>query len=171
MLDPVRALLAGEAVTRRGRFTSLEARAITPPPAPVPLAVSAAAPRALDVVRRHADIWDANVPPLRERLRRCASALGRALPTWCWVFARPGADARRRARATTAATRPGSATSPDARSSDAILCGEPRALPRAARAHARASSSSRCRSSISPGSTSRAPRARSRRSPRRRRRE
>ena len=58
---------------------------------PVPIAISAAGPRALDVVRRHADIWDANVPPLRERLEPLRAQLGRPLPTWLWVFARPGA--------------------------------------------------------------------------------
>ncbi|HTO07068.1 MAG TPA: LLM class flavin-dependent oxidoreductase [Myxococcota bacterium] len=59
--------------------------------AETPIAVSAAGPRALEVVRRHADVWDANVPPLPERLAPLRAQLGRALPTWIWVFARPGA--------------------------------------------------------------------------------
>ncbi len=91
-LDALRALLASERVTRRGRFTMLEDASITPPGAPVPIAVSAAGTRALEVVRRHADLWDANVPPLRERLLPLRERLGRELPTWCWVFARPFAD-------------------------------------------------------------------------------
>jgi hypothetical protein len=78
-------------VSGAGRFTSLAEASITTPPVPVPLAVSAASPRALAVVRRHADVWDANVPPLRARLAPLREALGRALPTWIWVFARPGA--------------------------------------------------------------------------------
>ena len=90
MLDAVRALLAGKTVTRKGRFTSLERASITLPSAPVPIAVSAAGARALAVVREHADIWDANVPPLRERLLPLREQIGRAIPTWCWVFARPG---------------------------------------------------------------------------------
>jgi len=89
MLDAVRGLLAGKTVTRKGRFTSLERASITLPSAPVPIAVSAASARALAVVREHADIWDANVPPLRERLLPLRERIGREIPTWCWVFARP----------------------------------------------------------------------------------
>jgi len=99
MLDAVRALLGGEVVTRHGRFTSLERASITLPDTPVPITVSAAGARALDVVRRHADAWDANVPPLRERLLPLRERLGRALPTWCWVFARPGESFEAAARA------------------------------------------------------------------------
>jgi alkanesulfonate monooxygenase SsuD/methylene tetrahydromethanopterin reductase-like flavin-dependent oxidoreductase (luciferase family) len=90
LLDAVRALLEGQTVTRHGRFVTLERAAITIPSAPVPIAVSATGARALEVVRRRADIWDANVPPLRERLAHARDRLGRALPTWCWVFSRPG---------------------------------------------------------------------------------
>jgi alkanesulfonate monooxygenase SsuD/methylene tetrahydromethanopterin reductase-like flavin-dependent oxidoreductase (luciferase family) len=92
MLGAVRALLAGEAVSLRGRFTTLERASVTTASAPVPIAVSAAGARALDVVRRHADAWDANVPPLRERLLPLRHQLARPIPTWCWVFARPGAS-------------------------------------------------------------------------------
>ena len=99
MLEVVRALLAGEQVTRRGRFTTLERASVTLPSTPVPITVSAAGVRALDVVRRHADAWDASVPPLRERLLPLRERLGRALPTWCWVFARPGASFEDAARA------------------------------------------------------------------------
>jgi len=99
MLDAVRALLAGEVVTRRGRFTTLERASVTLPGTPVPITVSAAGARALEVVRRHADAWDANVPPLRERLLPLRERLGRKLPTWCWVFARPGASFEDTARA------------------------------------------------------------------------
>jgi alkanesulfonate monooxygenase SsuD/methylene tetrahydromethanopterin reductase-like flavin-dependent oxidoreductase (luciferase family) len=76
---------------RVARLDELLARARALLSEPVPFAVSAAGPRALDVVRRHADVWDANVPPLAERLRPLRERLGRALPTWCWVFARPAA--------------------------------------------------------------------------------
>jgi alkanesulfonate monooxygenase SsuD/methylene tetrahydromethanopterin reductase-like flavin-dependent oxidoreductase (luciferase family) len=89
LLDAVRALLEGQSVTRHGRFVTLERASIDIPSAPVPIAVSAAGARALEVVRRRADIWDANVPPLRERLAHARERLDRALPTWCWVFARP----------------------------------------------------------------------------------
>ena len=124
MLGQVRALLAGEPVTRTGRFASLENAAITPPPQPVPLAVAAASPRALELVRRHADVWDANVPPLRARFTPLREALGRALPTWLWVFARPGAsrdDALRDYRRHV----PWFHELPDDQAADAILWGEP----------------------------------------------
>ena len=124
LLGQLRALLAGQTVTATGRFASLDGAAITPPPRPVPIAISAASPRALDVVRRHADIWDANVPPVRTRLEPLRAALGRELPTWLWVFARPGAsradalrDYRRHA--------PWFRALPDAEAGDAILWGEP----------------------------------------------
>jgi alkanesulfonate monooxygenase SsuD/methylene tetrahydromethanopterin reductase-like flavin-dependent oxidoreductase (luciferase family) len=87
----VRALLGGESTSARGRFVSLERVNVTRPSRPIPIAISAAGPRALAAVRRHADIWDANVPPLRERFEPLRAALGRELPTWLWVFARPGA--------------------------------------------------------------------------------
>jgi len=90
-LAMVRALLAGETVAQRGRFAVLDGARIMPPSVKTPIVVSAAGPRALDVVRRHADVWDANVPPLRARLAPLRAKLARALPTWLWVFARPGA--------------------------------------------------------------------------------
>ncbi|MGH7290560.1 MAG: LLM class flavin-dependent oxidoreductase, partial [Myxococcota bacterium] len=98
-LGALRALLAGEAVTLHGRFTSLERASVTLPSTPVPITVSAAGPRALAVARRHADAWDANVPPLRERLLPLRQQLDRPLPTSCWVFARPGASFEDAARA------------------------------------------------------------------------
>lgn len=136
LLGAVRALLAGEAVTLHGRFTSLERASVTLPDAPVPIAVSAAGARALEVVRRHADAWDANVPPLREKLQPLRDQLGRELPTWCWVFARPGATLDDAARGLS----PPRAMVPRARAGrhrarDPVR--RSRALPREARAHAR----------------------------------
>ncbi len=92
LLDALRPLLEGQVVTRSGRFTQLERASVTIASTPVPIAISAAGERALELVRRHADAWDANVPPLRERLLPLRERLGRTLPTWCWVFARPGAS-------------------------------------------------------------------------------
>lgn len=122
-LGAVRALLAGETVTQRGQFVSLDGARITPPSVPTPIAVSAAGPRALDVVRRHADIWDANVPPLRAKLEPLRARLGRALPTWLWVFARPGET---REAAVTAYRRhaPWFASLDDAQAGDAVLWGD-----------------------------------------------
>jgi alkanesulfonate monooxygenase SsuD/methylene tetrahydromethanopterin reductase-like flavin-dependent oxidoreductase (luciferase family) len=126
LLEVVRPLLAGEVVTRRGGFHTLERARITPPSAPVPIAISAAGPRALAVVGRHADIWDANVPPLRERLEPARERVGRALPTWCWIFARPGASAEDASRAY-ARHAPWFASLAPADAARAVLSGEPEA--------------------------------------------
>jgi alkanesulfonate monooxygenase SsuD/methylene tetrahydromethanopterin reductase-like flavin-dependent oxidoreductase (luciferase family) len=82
---------AGERIARLDETLAVLRPKLAGGSPPIPIAVSAAGPRALDVVRRHADIWDANVPPLRERLEPLRAQLGRSLPTWIWVFARPGA--------------------------------------------------------------------------------
>ncbi len=92
LLDALRPLLAGEKVTRRGRYVRFCDVSIVPPPSPLPIIVSAAGPRALRVVERHADIWDANVAPVPERFLPLRERLGRKLPTWIWIFARPGTD-------------------------------------------------------------------------------
>lgn len=123
-LEAVRALLAGETVTRRGRFVALDGARIAPPSVPSPIAVSAAGPRALDVVRRHADIWDANVPPLAALLEPLRARLGRVIPTWIWVFARPG-ESRDSALAAYRRHAPWFADLSEAEMSDAVLWGEP----------------------------------------------
>ncbi len=92
LLEALRALFSGQRVTRQGRYVRFCDVSITPPPEPVPLIVSAAGRRALEVVERHADVWDANVPPVPERFLPLREALGRQIETWIWVFARPGAD-------------------------------------------------------------------------------
>ncbi len=76
----------------RGEFLALESVAITPPAEPVPVVVAASRARALSVVERHADVWDANVPPLAEWLQPLREKLTRPIETWIWVFARPGAE-------------------------------------------------------------------------------
>ncbi|MCH6561102.1 MAG: LLM class flavin-dependent oxidoreductase [Myxococcales bacterium] len=91
-LDIVRRLLAGETVSHRSPRIQLEQAFVQPPSQPVPLVVAAAGPQGLAVVERHADVWDANVPPLRERLEPLRARLSRKLETWIWVFARPGAS-------------------------------------------------------------------------------
>jgi len=90
-LDAVRALLRGEEVTRRGRHVRLELATAPPPARPVPIVVAAAGPRALEVVARHADVWDANMPPLARHLESARAHLPRRIETWMWIFARPNA--------------------------------------------------------------------------------
>ena len=55
----------------------------------VPLIVAARGPRAMRVVDRHADLWDANVAPPRARLDRARAHLARRVETCLWIFARP----------------------------------------------------------------------------------
>jgi alkanesulfonate monooxygenase SsuD/methylene tetrahydromethanopterin reductase-like flavin-dependent oxidoreductase (luciferase family) len=92
-LEVLRPLLSGVRVTREGEHVRLRGARSTPCVPVPPLIVAAARPRALALVARHADVWDANLPPLRELLEPARAQLGRALPTWIWVFARPGASA------------------------------------------------------------------------------
>jgi alkanesulfonate monooxygenase SsuD/methylene tetrahydromethanopterin reductase-like flavin-dependent oxidoreductase (luciferase family) len=92
LLDALHPLLRGEAVTRDGKYVRLDrvtAPAIDPPP---PVIVAGSGARTLELVDRYADVWDANVPPLRERLEPLRSRLSREVETWAWVFARPGAS-------------------------------------------------------------------------------
>jgi alkanesulfonate monooxygenase SsuD/methylene tetrahydromethanopterin reductase-like flavin-dependent oxidoreductase (luciferase family) len=102
-LDAVRALWSGGEVTRRGRFVTLERARVSAPGTPIPIHVAAGRSKALlEVVARHAEGWDLNLPPLRDRvaeaeavLRDACAALGRdagALSRSMWIFTRPGRD-------------------------------------------------------------------------------
>lgn len=55
----------------------------------IPLMVAARGPRAMTLVERHADLWDANVAPMREALERARAHLSRRIETALWIFARP----------------------------------------------------------------------------------
>jgi len=91
-LEVLRRLLAGESVTHHGPHIQLDGAFVRPPAQPLPLVVAAAGPQTLRVVERHADVWDANLPPLRERLDPLRERLARELETWIWIFTRPGAS-------------------------------------------------------------------------------
>jgi alkanesulfonate monooxygenase SsuD/methylene tetrahydromethanopterin reductase-like flavin-dependent oxidoreductase (luciferase family) len=92
LLDAVRALLAGGEVSRRGSYVRLQCATAPRPEHPLPIVVAAAGRRALELVDRHADVWDANVPPLARHLEPARAYLKRALETSIWVFARPDAS-------------------------------------------------------------------------------
>jgi alkanesulfonate monooxygenase SsuD/methylene tetrahydromethanopterin reductase-like flavin-dependent oxidoreductase (luciferase family) len=103
-LDAVRALWRGEEVTRLGRFVTLDRARVLAPEERIPIHVAAGSSKALlEVVGRHADGWDLNLPPLRDRvgeaeaiLRDVCAAHGRdprALARSMWIFARPGREA------------------------------------------------------------------------------
>ena len=124
LLDALRALLAGERISRSGRYVRCRDVAITPPTTPPPLIVSAASPRALRVVERHADVWDANVPPVRDRLLPLREKIARPIETWIWIFARPGADLESAIREYRRYS-PWFADLPKKELSNALLWGEP----------------------------------------------
>jgi alkanesulfonate monooxygenase SsuD/methylene tetrahydromethanopterin reductase-like flavin-dependent oxidoreductase (luciferase family) len=128
-LGVLRALLCGQRVTHRGRYLQLEGARSAPCEPPVPVIVAAARPRALQVAARHADVWDANVPPLRAYLEPARAQLQRPLETWIWVFARPGDDSARAVRAYRRHC-PWFLWLPDGQAADALLCGDPAGWPR-----------------------------------------
>ncbi len=77
-LDAIRALWRGETVTRKGRFVQLERARVRPAPGALPITVAARRPRMLEVVARHADLWEINLPPIPDRLERAAARLTQA---------------------------------------------------------------------------------------------
>jgi hypothetical protein len=76
------------------------------------------------LVDRYADVWDANVPPLPERLEPLRKRLSREVETWIWVFARPGAPLEEAAHAYRRHC-PWFADLPDASLERALLHGSP----------------------------------------------
>ena len=105
-LDAVRALWRGDSVTRRGRFVTLEDARVRPAPPGGRLTIEVAAkgPRLLEVVARHADIWNVNWPAIPSRVAASAAELARACSAGgrdpaeirrrLWIFARPEPLAR-----------------------------------------------------------------------------
>ena len=107
-LDAVRALWRGEAVTRRGRFVQLEAARVRPRPpgGRLPVEIAGRGPRVLEVVARHADVWNVNLPAVPERVRAAEAQLEAAcrrnardpgeIQRSMWIFTRvrPGARPR-----------------------------------------------------------------------------
>jgi len=79
-LDAARALWRGEAVTRRGRHVKLEGARLCPAPpgGRIEVAVAAKGPRMLELVARHADVWEVNLPAVAGRIATAAGALAAA---------------------------------------------------------------------------------------------
>lgn len=103
-LEAARALWRGEVVTRKGRFVRLEEARVRPcpPPGRPFVEVGARRPRLLEVAARHADGWDVNLPPVRQRVRAAAARLDAAcrrvgrdpagMTRSMWIFTRPHGD-------------------------------------------------------------------------------
>jgi alkanesulfonate monooxygenase SsuD/methylene tetrahydromethanopterin reductase-like flavin-dependent oxidoreductase (luciferase family) len=101
-LSALRALWRGESVTLAGRHVRLEGARVRPIPrgGRLPIEVAGARPRLLEVVARHADVWDVNLPPVAARVERATAALAAACRTQgrdpaaiarsMWLFTRLG---------------------------------------------------------------------------------
>ena len=106
-LTAMRALWRGEEVSFAGRFVRLEGARIRPVPrgGRMPVEIAARGPRLLEVVARHADVWDLNLPPLERFVSPSTASLEAAcrrhgrdpaeIARSMWIFTRPGADPRR----------------------------------------------------------------------------
>ena len=105
-LQAVRRLWRGEEVTARGRFVQLSGARVRPcPPAGrLPIEIAAARSRMLQVVARHADVWDVNLPPIPSRVAAAEGILADAcqrigrdpaeIHRSMWIFTRPHGDSR-----------------------------------------------------------------------------
>jgi len=100
LLTIVRRLWRGESVTFAGRFTQLDAARVRPTPKRVRIEIAARGPRMLELVARHADVWEINLPPLPRRVSQAAAVLedhcakqGRdpgEIERSMWIFTRVG---------------------------------------------------------------------------------
>jgi alkanesulfonate monooxygenase SsuD/methylene tetrahydromethanopterin reductase-like flavin-dependent oxidoreductase (luciferase family) len=79
-LEVLRALWRGEAVTRHGPHLRLDAARVrpTPPGGRLPITVAARRRRMLGLVAAHADVWEVNLPPIRDRVARATEELAEA---------------------------------------------------------------------------------------------
>ncbi|MDJ0846907.1 MAG: LLM class flavin-dependent oxidoreductase [Myxococcota bacterium] len=79
-LEAVRALWRGETVTRRGRYVQLDGARVrpTPPGGRLPITIAGRRARMLEVVARHADFWDINLPPIRDQVAGAEEQLAAA---------------------------------------------------------------------------------------------
>ena len=80
MLGAMRGLWRGESVSMNGRFVVLDGARIQPvPPAGrIPISIAGRRPRVLELVAGHADTWEINLPPLRDRVAEATTNLENA---------------------------------------------------------------------------------------------
>ena len=104
-LHVIRGLWKGERVSFDGRYVNVSGAQVRPTPAggAVPIQIAARGRRLLEVVAKHGDRWDINVPPIPERvatpvahLERACRKIGRdpaSIDRSMWIFTRVGQDA------------------------------------------------------------------------------
>lgn len=134
-LDALRALWAGDSVTRRGRHVQLDQARVRPAPgAALEIAIAAGRPRMLGLVAKHADVWEVSLPPVLARVEAAAEQLAAActrrgrdpaeLGRSMLLFARPGASAAD-ALAEYRRLNPWFADTPDAEIAPGLASGDP----------------------------------------------
>ena len=99
-LNVLRPLWRGETLSLRGRFTQLDRARVRPIPGRIRIEIAAKGPRMLELVARHADVWEVNLPPLAARVAQAGAVLaehcarcGRdpsAIERSLWIFTRVG---------------------------------------------------------------------------------
>ncbi len=140
-LSALRALWRGERVTVSGERVRLDGAVVRPlpPEGSLRIAVAARAPSLLQVVARHADVWDVNLPPIPARVHEAEAALAAAcaregrdpatIARQMWVFTRAGDALADDPRVRTEFRRlnPWFAAIPDAELTHGIVAGPPEA--------------------------------------------
>ena len=101
-LSALRGLWRGETVTLHGRFVELDRARVRPipPGGRIRIEIAAKGPRMLELVARHAEVWDVNLPPLAARVEPAAEVLAehcrrlgrdpREIERSMWIYARVG---------------------------------------------------------------------------------
>ncbi len=102
-LTVTKRLWNGESVDFQGRFVQLSGARVRPAPGNLPIQIAARGRRLLELVARHADRWDINLPPLTEKVQIAEEHLGAAcrrlgrnpdsIERSMWLFTRVGAKA------------------------------------------------------------------------------
>ncbi len=104
-LHVVRGLWKGERVTFDGRYVHVSGAQVRPTPVggAIPIQIAARGRRLLEVVAKHGDRWDINLPPIPERVAVPVAHLERAcrqierdpasIERSMWIFTRVGRDA------------------------------------------------------------------------------
>lgn len=102
-LTVARKLWNGELVDFQGRFVQLSGAKVRPAPGNISIQIAARSRRLLELVARHGDRWDINLPPLSGRvqiaeqhLAAACKPLGRnpsSIKRSMWLFTRVGAKA------------------------------------------------------------------------------